>query len=81
MNDMNVESYDIKEAETKKKSLVKRAATASSAIVLSLSLFNCTGCPPLVMGGAGAWFHSCVDECECIECECTDNDCTCSEVE
>ena len=77
MIDLHVERYDAKEVETKKQSLVKRAATASGAIVLSLSLFNLTGCIPIVAGGAGAWFHSCnVDECECTDCECTDDECT-----
>ena len=80
MNDLHVESYDANEVETKKQSLVKRATTAGGAIVLSLSLFNLTGCayvePPIVVGGAGAWFHSCPeDECECTDCECTDGEC------
>ena len=73
MNDLRVESYDAKEVETKKQSLVKSAVAAGSAIILSFSL---TGCPPIVAGGAGAWFHSCmVDECECTECECTNDEC------
>jgi len=73
MNDLLVENYDAKEVETKKQSLVKRAAAAGGAIVLSFSL---TGCPPLVLGGAGAWYHSCtVNECECTECECTNDEC------
>jgi hypothetical protein len=77
MNDLHVESYDAKEVETKKQSLVKRAAAAGGAIVLSLSLFNFIDCFPIVMGGAGAWFHSCpVDECKCIECECIECECT-----
>ena len=79
MNDLQIENYDAKEVETKKQSLVKRAAAAGGAIVLSLSLFNLTGCsppPPIIAGGAGAWFHSCPeDECECAECMCTDADC------
>ncbi|MDR2966162.1 MAG: hypothetical protein LBU88_10365 [Treponema sp.] len=81
MNDLHVESYDAKEVEDKKQSLIKLATVAGGAIVLSLSLFNLTGCPPIVAGGAGAWYHSCTeDECECTECECTDDDCMCSEV-
>ena len=79
MKDLHVESYDANEVETKKQSLVKRAAAAGGAVVLSLSLFNLTGCPPrppIDVGGAGAWFHSCpVDDCECAECECTDDEC------
>ena len=76
MNDLRIESYDEKEVEVKKQSLVKGAAAAGGAIVLSLSLFNLTGCIPIVAGGAGSWFHSCtVDECECTECECTDDEC------
>jgi hypothetical protein len=77
MNDLHIESYDAKELEAKKHLLAKRAAAAGGAIALSLSLFALTACPPIIAGGAGAWFHSCtVDECECIdECECPDNDC------
>ena len=78
MNDLHVTHYDEKEVETKKLSLIKRAAAAGGAVVLSLSLFSLTGCPPpIVSGGAGAWFHSCTeDKCECTECECTNNECT-----
>jgi len=77
MNDLYVESYDAKEVETKKQSLVKSAATAGGAIALSLSLFNLTGCIPIVAGGAGSWYHSCcaADECKCTECECTNDEC------
>jgi len=77
MNDLHIESYDAKEVETKKQSLVKSAAAAGGAIVLSLSLFNLTGCIPIVAGGAGSWYHSCctADECECTECECTNDEC------
>ena len=80
MNDLQIENYDAKEVETKKQSLLKRSTAAGSAIVLSLSLFNLAGCvpitPPIIAGGAGAWFQSCPeDECECIKCECTDADC------
>jgi len=78
MKDLHVESYDANEVEIKKQSLVKRAAAAGCAIILSLSLFNLTGCPkdppedeeepPIVAGGAGAWYHSrTVDEFECTE--------------
>jgi len=74
MKDMQVESYDVKEVETKKQSLVNRAATAGGAIVL---LFNLTGCIPIAAGGAGSWYHSCTEECECTECECTNYNCTC----
>jgi len=73
MKDLNIERYDEKEVETKKQLLIKRAEAAGGAIVLSLSLFSLAGC---VLGGAGAWYHSCtVDECECTECECTDDEC------
>ena len=77
MKDLQVENYDVNEVETKKQSLVKRAAAAGGTIVLSLGLLNVSGCPPpIVAGGAGAWFHSCpVDDCECAECECTDDEC------
>ena len=79
MDDLNVAHYDEKEVETKKQSLIKRAAVAGGAVVLSLSLFNLNGCsfdPPIIAGGAGAWFHSCPeDECECTECECTNDEC------
>ena len=77
MKDLQVENYDAKEVETKKMSLVKSAAAAGGAVVLSLSLFNLTGCPPpIVAGGAGSWFHSCsVDECECADCKCTTDEC------
>ena len=77
MNDLHVESYDAKEVEAKKQSLVKRAGVAGGAIALSLSLFNLTGCtPPIVSGGAGAWFCSCtVDECKCTNRECTNDEC------
>ena len=76
MKDLQIENYDAKEVETKKQSLVKRAAAAGGAVVLSLSLFNLSGCIPIVAGGAGSWYHSCsVDECECEDCECTDDEC------
>jgi len=70
MNDLHVESYDVNEVEIKKQSLVKRATAAGCAVILSLSLFNLTGCPqvsseeddedepPIVAGGAGAWYYS-----------------------
>ena len=75
MNDLQIENYDAKEVEVKKQSLIKRAA-AGGAIVLSLSLFNLTGCIPIVAGGAGSWYHSCTEgECECTDCECTDDEC------
>ena len=79
-NGLQVENYDVKEVEIKKQSLRKRAAAASGAIVLSLGLFNLTGChlfdPPIIAGGAGAWYHSCTEgECECTDCECTDDEC------
>ena len=83
MKDLLVECYDSKEVETKKQSLIKRTGTAGGAIVIALGLFNLTGCapfignPPIIMGGAGSWFHSCsVDECECTDCECTEDECS-----
>jgi len=75
MDDLHVTHYDAKEVDTKKQSLVKRATAAGGAIVLSLSLFNLTGC--LSAGGGGAWFNSCTaDECECTVCECANDECT-----
>ena len=84
IHDIHIEHYDAKEVETKKESLVKRAASAGGAVVVSLSLFgsaSCFGesCSPIVAGGAGSWYHSSpspVDECECEDCECDDCECT-----
>jgi hypothetical protein len=64
MNELRVEKYDAKEVAAKKSSIIKRVA--GSAIVVTLSLFSLTGCPdpdpPIVAGGAGAWFHSYPDD-------------------
>ena len=63
-------SYDEKEVETKKQSIIKRTAAAGGAIVLALGLFNFASCDPLVMGGAGSWYHSCTEDEECTEDKC-----------
>jgi len=66
MNDLRVESYGEKEVAVKKQSILKRVAAVGGAVVLTLGLFGLAGCvddeerhdPPIVAGGAGAWFHS-----------------------
>ena len=63
MDDLRVENYDAKEVEAKKQSISRRVAVASSAVAFTLGLFSLVGCeppqdPPIVAGGAGAWFHS-----------------------
>ena len=69
MNDLHVESYGAQEVETKKRSMVKRAAIVGGAISLTLSLFSLGGCP-IIAGGAGSWFHSCLEDDECTDDEC-----------
>ena len=64
MDDLRVESYDANDVGAKKRSLSRRVAVVGGAVALTLSLFSLTGCPapkpdpPIVAGGAGAWFHS-----------------------
>ena len=64
MNDLRAESYDANEVESKKRSIAKRAAVAGGTIALTLGLFSLAGCdrpesePPIINGGAGAWFYS-----------------------
>ena len=60
MDDLRVENYDENEVGAKKRSISKRVAVAGGAVALTLGLFSLTGCPapPMVAGGAGAWFHS-----------------------
>ena len=63
MNDLRVENYDKKEVKAKKQSIAKRVTAVGGVAVLSLmGLFKLTGCPapdpPIVVGGAGAWFYS-----------------------
>ena len=70
MNDLRVENYDANEVGSKKLSIIKRAAAAGGAIVLTLGLFNFASCCPLVQGGAGAWYHSCAEDDECTEDKC-----------